>query len=109
MAEQFIIKKGDRLPKLRMALTDSNDAAIDLTDATVTFRMKKREAASLKVDASASVVGSATAGVVEYVWAAGDTDTVGVYDAEWVLTYSNGVQTVPTSGYVAVVVESTLA
>ena len=105
----FVIKKGDRLPRLRIALTDSAGDALDLTGAAVTFRMKLRGATSLKVIAAASVVAPATGGIVEYTWGANDTNAVGVYDAEVVVSYVGETQTVPSSGYVAVIVASTLA
>jgi hypothetical protein len=101
----FHIKKGDRLPKLRMLLTDSTGTIIDLTNATVKFRMRLAGASTLKVNSTATNVGS---GIVEYPWAAIDTDTPGTYSAEWELTYSGGVQTVPTAGFVTVVVEQNL-
>lgn len=105
---QFSIKRNDRLPKIRMTLTDSNGAALNLTGAAVLFRMKARGGTSTKISAAGTIV-DAAGGIVEYPWAAGDTDTAGIYDAEWRLTYADGVQTVPTSGYVAIVVEQTLA
>lgn len=106
---EFPIKKGDRLPRLKMALTDSSGTALDLTGASVTFRMRARQGGALKVNAAGSISGTPTAGLVEYAWAPGDTDTEGLYDAEWVLSYSGVPQTVPTSGFVTVVVGPALA
>jgi hypothetical protein len=70
--------------------------------------MRVKGGAVLKVNSAAAIV-SALAGTVAYTWQAGDTDTLGIFDAEWVLTYSNGVQTVPTSGYLAVKVSAALS
>jgi len=108
MAE-FRLKQGDRLPKLRAALTDSNGAALDLTGATVAFRFRARGGALLTLAGVASVVAPATSGVVEFSWGAGDSATPGVYESEWVLTYAGSAQTVPTSGYLVVVVEPAIA
>lgn len=105
----FSIKKGDRLPKLRMALTDSSGAALDLTNASVVFRMKSQAGGALKVNAAADVVAPATGGIVEYAWGATDTDTAGAFDAEWVLAYAGGNRTVPTSGFVTVLVGAVLS
>lgn len=106
----FQLKQNDRLPKLRAALTDSTGAALDLTGATVGFRMRARGTGTAVVlTGTAAAVTPATSGVVEYTWGAGDTATPGVYDAEWVLTYAGSVQTVPTTGYLVVVVEPAIA
>lgn len=108
MAE-FIIKKDDLIPKLRIALTDSAGAAVDLTGATAVFRMRARGGALKITDQNAAVVAPATAGIVEYTWAGTDTDTVGVYDAEVMLTYVNGDQTIPSAGFITVIVAPNLA
>lgn len=109
MADEVRLKKGDVLPVLRMTLKDSDGVALDLTSVSaVTFRMRGRGAAAPKVSAAGAVVAPATSGVVEYAWQAADVDTVGVYDAEWALTYPGGGQTVPTAGYVTVIIEQSL-
>lgn len=105
MTDEFRIKKNDRLPRIRALLTDSAGAVLDLTGATVQFRMRARDGAALKVNAAGVNVG---AGIVEYAWATGNTDTPGIYDAEWVLTYAGQVRTVPTAGYSSVVVDDVL-
>jgi hypothetical protein len=99
----FDIKRNDRLPQLRATLLDSTGAAINLTGMTVTFKMRPRDGGALKVNQAGAVV-SAGAGTVSYTWQAGDTDTPGIYDAEWVLTSVSGDQTVPTAGYLVVTV-----
>lgn len=104
----FTIKQNDRLPKLRATLLDGSGSAIDLTGAGVVFRMRPRAGGALKINASATVV-SAAAGIAEYAWAAGDTDTAGLFDAEFVVTLAGLAQTVPASGYVLVLVEPPLA
>lgn len=91
----FTIKQSDTLPVLSATLKDAAGAAIDLTGATVTFRMRRRgRTGPLKIDAAATVV-SALAGTVQYAWASGDTDTPGSYDAEFRLTLPAGQETVP--------------
>ena len=104
--DTFEIKENDTLPVLRATLVEAAGSAINLTGATVQFRMRTR-GGSLKVDAAATVV-SALAGVVEYTWLPADTDTVGTYDAEWELTYIDGSRTVPTTGFFRVKVSPTL-
>jgi hypothetical protein len=101
------MKQGDRLPALQMQLLDAAGAPLDLTGASVTFRMRPSSGGALKVNAAATVV-DATTGTVRYSWAAGDTDTVGGFVAEWACSYSGAVQTAPTVGYVTVQVVDAL-
>lgn len=105
----FTIKAGDRLPKLRMTLTDGSGAALDLTGATVAFRMRaQRGGALISLTGSAAVI-TAASGIVEYSWGTGDTATPGEYFGEWVLTYAGPVtRTVPAPGYVTVSVAPVL-
>lgn len=98
------MKSGDRLPILRMQLADSSGAAVDLTGATVSFVMGPRGGGLMTLTGVASVV-TAASGVVEFAWGVGDLASAGVYEAEWRATWVNGRQTVPTSGYVIIVVE----
>jgi BppU N-terminal domain len=64
----------------------SGGVPVDLTGATVRFRMRDEAATTVKVDAAASVV-NATAGQVRYDWAAPDVDTAGDYVAWWQITF----------------------
>lgn len=101
------MKQGDRLPALRMQLLDSAGAVIDLTGATVAFRMRSVGGSLVSLTGTASVV-SAAAGQVQFAWGAGDTDTVGGYQAEWACTFAGGVLTVPTQSYITVQVVDSL-
>lgn len=103
------LKKGDRLPKLRARLTDSAGTALNLSGGSVVFRMRPRAGGALKVDDEVATVVDATAGTVEYAWGASDTDTAGMFDAEFAVTLSGLVETVPSSGYVLVVISDSLA
>lgn len=104
------MKQGDRLPALRVALLDANGTAIDVTSATVTFRMRDARTKALKVAAGTCTKPNGGAdGVVQYAWAAGDTDTVGAYEGEFACSFAGPlVQTVPTNGYVTLVVVDSL-
>ena len=102
MAE-FTIKRGSRLPHIQATvLAQDGDGAVDLTRVTsVRFIMTDLQGA-VKVNAPATVL-DANAGIVEYAWAAADTDTAGEYEAEFVLTFDSGEQMrVPTDGYIIV-------
>lgn len=90
-----------------MALT-LGGVPLDLTDCAVQFKARKLGETTLKVNATADIVGAPTLGIVEYVWLSGDTDTVGLFDAEWVVTTPSGVVSAPTSGFVRVCVSEGL-
>ena len=94
----FSIKEGDRLPAYTATLTDEDGDVIDLTGATVKFLMTLMGGTTPKVNASATVV-SATAGTVSYSWGASDTDTAGLYIAEFEITAGGLKRTVPNGDY----------
>ena len=100
----FYIKQNDTAPALRAQLKDGDGDGVTLTDATVRFHMRPIGAASTVVDASADVVVSAVAtGLVQYDWDAADTATVGIYQGEFEVTYSDGtIETFPNNGYITV-------
>lgn len=108
MAESFFLMKGDRLPKIQATLLDANQAAINLTGASVVFRMRAVGSTGAPKVSAAAVILSAVAGTVEYSWAAADVDTVGAFDAQWVVTYSGLNQTVPNDSTIRVIISSTL-
>lgn len=104
----FYLKSGDRLPKLRATLSDSSGVAINLTGGAVQFRMKRSDGTGdLKVNSPATIV-TPTSGIVEYAWAAGDVDTPGDYIGEFSITISGLVQTIPSGGYVSVLISPRL-
>lgn len=95
----FYIKKGDTAPVIVATLKDSAGAPINLTGASVRFRMRLLLGTVLKVDAAVTIV-DALAGTVSYQWALADTDTAGTYLVEWQITYAGGaVQTVPNASF----------
>ncbi len=99
MASSFYLKQGDRLPVISATLTELTGSAVDLTGCTVQIRWKVNDGTAAAVTRSATVTSAAT-GAVEYAWASGDTDTVGTYDLEWVVTYASGkIRTFPAEDY----------
>lgn len=105
----FNIKQGDTFPSLRANLKDGSNEAIDLTGATVRFHMRPVGTAVAAIDAAATVISAGT-GVVDYTWQAGDTATVGEYQAEFEVTYPGGeVETFPNGGFLSVKVTDDIA
>ena len=109
----FYIKQNDTSPAIKMTLLDSDNKAIDLTDATVKFHMVDSEGV-VKVNDSADIVGDPFNGVVKYEWKGngetGDTITVGNYKAEWEVTYSDStIETFPNDGDIVIRIVKELA
>lgn len=95
----YTIKSFDRRPVLRARLTTAG-GPVNLFDAeSVDFIMRAANGGAVKVNARAEIV-DASYGIVEYAWAAGDTDVPGKYQGEWEVTWEEGVtQTFPTLTY----------
>lgn len=104
----FVIKQNDRSPSISNTLT-AGGVAVDLTGTTVKFIMRAPGASTAKVNASAVLV-DADSGSVRYDWGATDTDTAGLYRAEWEVTFAGGIKrTWPAEDYLYVMVVSDLA
>ena len=107
----FAIKRGDRKPDLIVTLKDASGNAVDLTGATALFNMRVISGAVLKVNASAVVDPDQVAnkGKVSYAWLAADTDTAGVYEGEFEMTFAGGLaQTFPNPTHMTVHIEDDL-
>jgi BppU N-terminal domain len=91
------IKRGDREPAFAGQLL-VNGRPVDLTGRTVRFLMKHATTGELKVNASATI-DNPIEGRVSYAWGPTDTDTVGIYRAEWEVTSAGRPRTFPARGY----------
>jgi hypothetical protein len=81
---------GNRNPSITETIT-SNGVPVDLTAATVRFRMRAFNSTTLKVDQPATIVTPA-AGTVRYDWAAADVDTDGYFLVWWQVTIGGKTQ-----------------
>ena len=97
--DRFVLKKDDTLPALvRTLKRQTSDGTItveDLTNASsVAFRYAEQDGelpdTSTVVSRTASVTGDATLGVVTWAPIAADTAAVGVFFAEFVVTFNSG-------------------
>ena len=104
----FYIKKGDRLPALEVQLIGSDRLPIDVTTATVTFKMRAKNGTTLKVNASCTKPNGGADGIVRYSWGANDTDTAGTFDGEFACSFSGSVQTVLANSYVTIIIDEVL-
>jgi hypothetical protein len=107
----FTLKKGDRLPVLSAQLRDEKGSGYNLAGYTVAFRARAAGATGAATISGSCTVADSANGKVTYTWGASDTTTAGTYEGEFVLTHtaSGKVQTVPSSGYVTLVIEDVLA
>ena len=96
------IKQGDTRHAIR-GLLKNNGNIVDLTGATVQFKMFSRYSKTL-IDSPATIE---TDGTVQYVFTDGETDVTGLYDAEFLVTYTDDrVETFPHEGFIKIYIES---
>jgi hypothetical protein len=104
----FYMRQNDTQPRLLATLQDGDANPINLTGASVQFHM--RTLAGSLVTNRAAVIVTAASGDVRYDWIAADTATVGSYQAEFQVTYSDGtIETFPNSGYIRVEISDDIA
>ncbi len=110
----FILKQNDTRPVYDVTLYEQIGQAaqtpINLTNATaVKFIMRAVGSVTPKINAAMSIQ-SATSGTCRYIWTAGDSADAGSFNVEFEITWNDGgVETVPNSGYLSVVIEDDLA
>ena len=103
MPSHFYIKQNDTRPAIIANLTDANDAAVNLTGASVKFHMRVDPAGAVKVNAGGATIEDAEAGQVSYAWTTANTDTADDFEAEFQVTFAGGaVQTFPGRNWIAV-------
>jgi hypothetical protein len=99
------VKEGDTFPNPESVLSDASGDQVNLSGATVRFRMAKLD--GTPIFERAAVIDNNTApAVVHYVWQTGDTATPGAYRAEWEVTYAGGIiETFPQNSYLEVLIK----
>jgi hypothetical protein len=80
-----VMKQGDLAPAL---VIDTN---ADVTGATSKVAKIRRRHGGTVVTKTLTPVGSPIDGVLTYQWVAGDTDVVGTYEIEAVVTFASGL------------------
>lgn len=102
----YYLRQGDEGSIIETILRDEDGTAVDLNGATVYFNMAPIGGGALKVNAEAVNEQDTTngeTGHVSYTWQEGDSDTTGLFLAEWEVRYVGGeVQTFPNTGYLLV-------
>jgi hypothetical protein len=96
---KFTIKRGDTSPALRFALLPES---VSLAGASVRFQMRPRGGVTL-IDQPAEILSLFEPAVVAHIWAPGETDTPGRFEAEFRVIYLDGtVETFPNLGFIEV-------
>lgn len=93
MANTFYLKQGDTYPNIETTLTDSTGKPLDLTGATILFRMSVANAGNLMVEKAATVITPQTGGNIGKCYAEfapEDTAELGEYRVEWQVTFPSG-------------------
>lgn len=102
MTTTWVAKAGDKHRRITLDLVD-----LDATGATgVTFRMRPRNGGALVFTAPGTVTPPTQ---VSYQFTGTQLDTPGEYLLEATLTFPDGEETAPTSGYVVVSIEPRLS
>ena len=98
----MFVTKQDNTRDAMEATLERNGVAVDLTTATVNFKMWLRGVCKVNRDVH---IESAVDGIVWVVWEAAEVDEPGTYSAEFTVTHLDGrVQIFPSDGYTTVVI-----
>jgi hypothetical protein len=94
----FFWKRHDT-SQIQAALKDETGAAVDLTGASVKFTMCAQGSNTPKINAVTATIVTAGSGIVGFKPISSQTDTSGLYNAEWQVTFGDGtVTTFPNNG-----------
>jgi len=107
----FHLAQFDLAPALlAVMLHEDGMTPIDLTGATAKIRMQRADKTGSILGGACSIPGDPATGTVRYDWQAADTETPGIFAAEWIVTLPTGrVLTWPEDGYVRIVIKPRLA
>jgi hypothetical protein len=96
-----IIKRGDTRNCIKAVLKDASGTPVDLTDCSVSFHMAPLNRPA--VISRAVHIEDAGNGEVWMVWAPGETDSTGIYRAEFEVIYQDGRrETFPNANYISI-------
>jgi len=99
----FNLKQNDTEPSIQGLLLTEDGEPVDVSLATVRFHMRDATG-TVVIDEAATIINGA-AGIVEYAWTASDTQTAGIFEAEFEVTYEDGgIETFPNVGYEEIII-----
>lgn len=107
MGYDVTIKRGDTRNCIKAVLKDARGAPVDLTDCSVGFHMAPLNRSA--IISRAVHIQDAAAGEVWVVWVPGETDSTGIYRAEFEVVYQDGrKETFPNKGYISLLIQDDL-
>jgi hypothetical protein len=86
----FYVAQNDQSPNIERELTGDDGDTLDLTGASVDFELYDSDRSQVSLSGSASIGSPESDGIVVYDWDSGDTDTVGSYLGQFVITWATG-------------------
>jgi transcriptional/translational regulatory protein YebC/TACO1 len=99
------LKRNDTKNNIKATLSNES-GPVDLTGATVRFLMAKH--GMIKIDRKAQIQ-DAVNGIVWFIFEQGDTDEVGIFQAEFEVTYSDArIETFPNDCFILINIISDL-
>ena len=102
---QFAIKQNDTAPKLTVTLSDSRGRPRILTGATIVFHMRLQSDKTVKITSGSATIDDASLGICHYPFTAANTDTAGIYEGEFQVTYADStVETFPNNDYIIITI-----
>lgn len=103
MSYDITIKRGDTRYCIKAVLKNLRGKPVDLTNCIVNFHMVHL-GLNRKARVSRAVhIQDAAAGEVWVVWVPGETDSTGIYRAEFEVVYQDGRrETFPSNGYISI-------
>ena len=107
-AYDFTIKQSDNVPSLTQTITDSTGAPVDLTNCSVSFVLRTLTSATPLINAPAAIV-DATAGKVAFNFTTSQTSVAGQFMATWQIHNGTNIFSVPTTGYLSVLISESLS
>ena len=103
MGYDLTIKRGDTRNCIKAILKDASGNPVNLTDCSINFHMAPLSFFQPTKISRAAHVENAVNGEVWVVWVPSETDTAGVYRAEFEVIYSDGKrETFPNNSYISI-------
>lgn len=103
MGYDITIKRGDTRNAIKAILKDAFGTPVNLAGCSVSFHMSPLGLRQSAVASRAVHVQDTANGEVWFLWAPGETDTAGVYRAEFAVIYPDGRrETFPNTSYISI-------
>lgn len=103
MGYDITIKRGDTRNCIKAILKNASGAPVNLKGCSVKFHMAPLGLRRSAMVSRAAHIQDAASGEAWVVWAPGETDTAGVYRAEFEVIYPDGRrETFPNGGYISI-------